>query len=81
VHLTYVWCKISIVECPYQSFIVAVSNVCYLCFMKHYYRRIFISKFQYDNLIIDGIRSNYLNLSEIMCSYAGKNFENLKQLV
>jgi len=34
-----------------------------------------------DNLIIDIFRRNYINLQEIMCSYAAKNFEKLEKLV
>jgi hypothetical protein len=59
----------------------AVSHVSYLCFMKNYCYRMFISECFLDNYIIGIISSNYINLREIMCSYAAKNFKKLKQLV
>jgi hypothetical protein len=35
----------------------------------------------FDNLLVDTVRSNYINSLEIMCSFDVKNVENLKQLV
>jgi hypothetical protein len=49
--------------------------------MKNYGYRIFILEFYLDNYIIGVISSNYINLCEIMCSYAAKNYKKLKQLV
>jgi hypothetical protein len=42
---------------------------------------ILILKCQFDNLIIDIVRSNYINSVDIMCSFDARNVENLKQLV
>jgi len=41
----------------------------------------FISIFSLVNLIIDIIRSDYINLLEIIRSYAGGKIEKLDQLV
>jgi hypothetical protein len=41
----------------------------------------FVSKCQFDNLIIGIVRSNYINSLEIMCGFDAKNVENLKRLV
>jgi hypothetical protein len=40
-----------------------------------------LSMFQLANFIIGVIRSNYINLHEIICSFVTKNYEKLKQLV
>jgi hypothetical protein len=58
-----------------------VFNAYYLCFVQNLCRRISISKFQLENLIIDIFQSNYINFQEIMRSYEAINNENLKQLV
>jgi hypothetical protein len=50
-------------------------------FMKNYRYRIFILEYLLDNHIIGIIRSNYINLREIVCNYAATNFKELKQLL
>jgi hypothetical protein len=38
-------------------------------------------KVTFDNLVIDIVRSNYINSLEIMCGFDAKHIENLKQLI
>jgi hypothetical protein len=59
----------------------AVFNASYLFFMKHSRRRIFKLKCYLDNLLIDIIRSNYINFQEIMRRYEAINVKNLRLLM
>jgi len=45
-----------------------------------YERLVFISKCQFDNIIIDTVRSNCIYSVKIMRSFVAKYVENLKQL-
>jgi hypothetical protein len=50
---------------PFQCILI---NFCVIMYL-----RMFISKFSWENLIIDKIRSIYLNLHEFTLSYEVKN--------
>jgi hypothetical protein len=53
----------------------AVFNESFVCFMKNKCRRVFISKCELDNILIDIIRNNYVNFCEIMYSNEAKKLK------